>query len=61
MQTHIRTIVVSYALRLVNENPNDRLVLGAGNFRVNQFDAVVDLHLLVYFVNAIGNRFFTHA
>ena len=40
--THVRTIVVRDASRLINEHSDYRVAFRAGNFRVNQFDAVVD-------------------
>jgi hypothetical protein len=39
-----RAILVGYALRFVNEYTNNRLVLGAGYFGVNQLEAMVDCH-----------------
>jgi hypothetical protein len=35
---------VGHTLRLVNEYTNNRLVLGAGYFGVNQLEAMVDCH-----------------
>ena len=39
-----RAILVGHTLRLVNEYTNNRLVLWAGNFGVNQLEAMIDCH-----------------
>ena len=44
MSAHIGAIVVGHTLRLVNKNANDRLVVRAGDFRMNQFEAIVDCY-----------------
>jgi hypothetical protein len=42
MSAHFRAILVGHTLRLINEYTNNRLVLGAGYFGVNQLEAMVD-------------------
>lgn len=42
-------------MRLVNEHPNDRMALRARNFRMNEFDSVVDGSLLSNLTNAFYN------
>ena len=37
---------MGHTLRLINENTNNRLVLGAGYLGVNQLEAMVDCHLV---------------
>src|ERR1051325_7815314 len=44
MSAHFRAILVGYTVRLINEDTNNRLVLGAGYFGVNQVRAAVDCH-----------------
>ena len=42
MQAHFRTILVSYAVGLVNKDTDDRLVIRPGDFGVYEFQSVVD-------------------
>jgi hypothetical protein len=60
VMTHIRAIVVRDTSRLVNEHSDYRVAFRAGDFRVNQFDAVVDGGLLGKFLNALCNRPLIH-
>src|ERR1700752_54948 len=55
------TILVGYTLRLVNKYTDNRLVLGACNFRVHQLEAMVDCHLFSQFLNPCRNRIVSHA
>lgn len=42
MKADFGAIVVGNTLRLINKNANDRLVVGACNFNVHEFEAMVD-------------------
>src|SRR4029453_4352146 len=60
MQNHFRAIVVGNTLRLINENTNNWLVLGASNLNMNQLHAVVDCHLFSDCLNPLRNRILCH-
>src|SRR5215510_3457224 len=60
MSAHFRAILVGYTVRLINEYTNNRLVLRAGYFGVNQLEAVVDCYLFSQFLNPCYNRFVCH-
>src|SRR5215510_8999847 len=60
MSAHFRAIFMGYTVRLINEDTNNRLVLGAGYFGVNQLEAMVDCHPFSYLLNPCCNRFVTH-
>src|SRR5689334_15519970 len=60
MSAHVRAILVGYTVRLINEYANNRLVLRAGYFGVNQLEAVVDCHPFSQFLNPCCNRFVSH-
>src|SRR5829696_3203352 len=44
VSAYFRAILVGHTLRLVNEDTNNRFVLGAGYLGVNQLEAMVDCH-----------------
>jgi len=58
--THIGTIVMSYSARLINEHSDYRVTFRAGDFRMDQFNAVVDGCLLGKFLNPLCNRPLIH-
>jgi hypothetical protein len=60
MSAHFRAILVGYTVRLINEDTNNRLVLGAGYFGVNQLEAMVDCDSFSQFLNPCCNRFVSH-
>src|SRR6185295_5872316 len=60
MSAHCGAILVGYTVRLINEYTNNRLVLGAGYFGVNQLEAMVDCHPFSQFLNPCCNRFVCH-
>src|SRR6266850_129984 len=60
MKTHCRAIFVSNTLRLINEDTHNGLIVRAGNFRVYQFDSVVDCDLFSQCLNPFCNRNRTH-
>src|SRR5262245_33489357 len=60
MKTHFRAIFVGYTLRFVNENPNNWLIIGSGNFGMNQLESVVDCYPFSQFLNSLRNRILTH-
>ena len=49
-------IPVCHASRLINEHPNNGTIVGAGHFRVDQLDSVVDGGLLGKLANALLHR-----
>src|ERR1043166_8616692 len=60
MRADFRTILVGYTLGLVNEDTNNGLVLGAGNFRVHQLEAMVESDSFSQFLNSSRNRIVPH-
>ena len=60
MSAHFRAILMGYTVRLINEDTNNRLVLGAGYFGVNQLEAMVDCDSFSQFLNPCCNRFVSH-
>ncbi len=60
MKTHCRAIFVSNTLRFINEDTHNGLIGRAGNFRMNQFDSVVDCDLFSQCLNPFCNRNRTH-
>src|SRR5258705_918944 len=61
MNTDFRAVFVGNTLRLINENPNNRLVRGTCNLRVHQLEAVVDCHPFSDFLNPSRNRSVCHS
>src|SRR5438034_564730 len=49
-------IPMRHASRLINEHPNHRTIVGAGDFGVDQLDAVVNRGLLGKLANALLHR-----
>jgi hypothetical protein len=60
MRADFRTILVGYTLRLVNKDTNNGFVLGAGNFRVHQLEAMVESDSFSQFLNPCRNRIVPH-
>src|SRR5690348_8812532 len=60
MRADFRTILVGYTLRLINIDTNNGLVLGAGNFRVHQLEAMVDGDPFSQFLNSCRDRIVPH-
>ena len=54
--THSGTILVSYPVRLINEHANYGMAFRAGDFGMDQFDAVIDCGLLGNLTNTLYNR-----
>jgi len=44
---------VGHTVRFINENTNDRLVVGAGNLSVNKLEAMVDCYSFSDFMNPL--------
>jgi hypothetical protein len=53
VRAHLRTILVSYPVWLVNKDADNRFVLRPGDFRVYEFQAVVDCNTFSDCVYAI--------
>ena len=60
VQAHFGTILVSYAVRLVNKDANDRLVFRPGDFGVYQFQSVVDCYSFGNCLHPLFNRTRAH-
>ena len=56
VETHFRTILVSYAVWLVNKDADDWLVIRSGDFRMNQFQSVIDCYSFGDCLHSLLNR-----
>src|SRR6185369_5149547 len=60
MRADFRAILVGYTLRLINKDTNNGFVLGAGNFRVHQLEAMVESDSFRQLLDACRNRIVPH-
>src|SRR6185503_15375623 len=60
MRADFRAILVGYTLRLINKDTNNGFVLGAGNFRVHQLEAMVDSDSFSQLLNPCRDRIVPH-